>query len=107
MAEFACDYRCKTVGEGIIKYNIPDDWCAEFDACDNVYPIICIQVDQIRRTPSMMGLKLKVVENGDAEYAGCMVFAEKKTIAFKIDYLCDLVQPTNTLIIPVDSSRCK
>ena len=107
MEEFGCDYRCKTVGESICKYNIPDDWCAEFDACGDIYPIICIQVDQIRRTSAMMGLKLRVVENGDSEYAGCMIFAEKKTIAFKIDNLSDLVQATNTLIIPVDSSRCK
>lgn len=105
MEEFACDYKCKTVGESIRKYNIPDDWCAEFDACDNVYPIICIPVDQIRRTPAMMELKLRVVENGDAEYAGCMILGEKKTIAFKIDYLCDLVQAMNTLMIPIDSSQ--
>ena len=31
MDEFGCDYECKTVGESITKYNIPDDWCAEFD----------------------------------------------------------------------------
>lgn len=105
MEEFACDYRCKTVGESIIKYNIPDDWCAEFDACDNVYPIICIPVDQIRRIPATMELRLRVVENGDAEYTGCMVFAEKKTIAFKIDCMNDLVQAMNTLMIPIDSSQ--
>ena len=92
MEEFACDYRCKTVGESIRKYNIPDDWCAEFDACDNVYPIICIPVDQIRRAPAMMELKLRVVENEDEEYAGCMVLSERKTIAFKVDYMSDLLK---------------
>ena len=92
MDEFGCDYECKTVGESIIKYNIPDDWCAEFDAYDGVYPIVCIQVDQIRNSPAMMDLKLRIVENPDDEYAGCMVLAEKKTIAFKVNYMSDLTK---------------
>lgn len=92
MDEFGCDYECKTVGESIIKYNIPDDWCAEFDAYDGVYPIVCIQVDQIRESPAMMDLKLRIVENPDDEYAGCMVLAEKKTIAFKVNYMSDLTK---------------
>ena len=92
MDEFGCDYECKTVGESITKYNIPDVWCAEFDAYDGVYPIIVIQVDKIRKTPAMMDLKLRIVENEDEEYAGCMVLAEKKTIAFKVDYMSDLVK---------------
>ena len=92
MDEFGCDYECKTVGESIIKYNIPDDWCAEFDAYDGVYPIVCIQVDQIRESPAMMDLKLRIVENPDDEYAGCMVLAEKKTIAFKVNYMRDLTK---------------
>ena len=92
MDEFGCDYECKTVGESITKYNIPDDWCAEFDAYDGVYPIVCIQVDQIRQAPAMMDLKLRIVENPDDEYAGCMVFAEKKTIAFKVNYMSDLTK---------------
>ena len=92
MDEFGCDYECKTVGESIIKYNIPDDWCAEFDAYDGVYPIVCIQVNQIRESPAMMGLKLRIVENPDDEYAGCMVLAEKKTIAFKSDHMIDLAK---------------
>ena len=25
MDEFGCDYECRTVGESIIKYNIPND----------------------------------------------------------------------------------
>ena len=62
MHEFGCDYECKTVGESIAKYNIPDDWSAEFDAYDGVYPIVCIQVDQIRQAPAMMDLKLRIVE---------------------------------------------
>ena len=92
MDEFGCDYECKTVGESIIKYNIPDDWGAEFDAYDGVYPIVCIQVDQIRKSPAMMDLKLRIVENPDDEYAGCMVLAEKKTIAFKVNYMSDLTK---------------
>lgn len=92
MDEFVCDYDYRTVGESITKYNIPDDWCAEFDACDGVYPIVCIQVDQIRKIPAMMSLKLRIVENPDDEYAGCMVIAEKKTIAFKVDYMRDLLK---------------
>ena len=92
MDEFGCDYECKTVGESITKYNIPDDWCAEFDAYDGVYPIVCIQIDQIRESPAMMDLKLRIVENPDDEYAGCMVFAEKKTITFKVNYMSDLTK---------------
>ena len=92
MDEFGCDYECRTVGESITKYNIPDDWCAEFDAYDGVYPIVCIQVDQIRESPAMMDLKLRIVENPDDEYAGCMVLAEKKTIAFKVNYMSDLTK---------------
>jgi hypothetical protein len=92
MDEFGCDYRCRTVGEGITKYNIPNDWCAEFDAYDDVYPIVCIQVDQIRNSPAIMNLKLRLVENEDDEYAGCMVFIDQKTIAFKVDCISDLVK---------------
>ena len=92
MDEFGCDYECKTVGESITKYNIPDDWCAEFDAYDGVYPIVCIQEIQIRESPAMMDLKLRIVENPDDEYAGCMVLAEKKTIAFKVNYMSDLTK---------------
>jgi hypothetical protein len=40
----------------------------------------------------MMDLKLRIVENPDDEYAGCLVLAEKKTIAFKVDYMIDLVK---------------
>lgn len=92
MDEFGCDYGCRTVGEGIAKYNIPDDWCAEFDAYDDVYPIVCVQVEQIRRLSNMMALKLRIVENEDEEYAGCIVFTDQKTIAFKVDYMSDLVK---------------
>ena len=92
MDEFGCDYECRTVGEGITKYNIPDDWCAEFDAYDDVYPIVCVQVEQIRRSSNMMALKLRIVENEDEEYAGCIVFTDQKAIAFKVDYMSDLVK---------------
>lgn len=92
MDEFGCDYECRTVGESIIKYNIPNDWSAEFDAYDDVYPVICVQVDEIRKVPAIMDLKLRVVENEDDEYAGCMVLTKQKTIAFKIDYMSDLIK---------------
>lgn len=88
--EFGCDYKCRTVGEGITKYHIPGDWCAEFDACDGGSPVVCIPVDQISQTPAMMHLKLRGVENEDDEYAGCMVLTDRKTIAFKIDCMSDL-----------------
>lgn len=73
MDDFFCDYRCRTVGESIAKYDIPDDWCAEFDAYDDVYPIVCIQVVQIRKSSAMMELKLRVVEDEDNEFAGCVL----------------------------------
>ena len=92
MDEFGCDYACRTVGEGIIKYSIPDNWNAEFDAYDCAEPIICIQVDQVRTLPAVMELKLRIVENEDEEYAGCMVRRNQKTIAFKIDYMRDLTK---------------
>ena len=96
MDEYGCDYACRTVGESITKYNIPNDWCAEFNAYDDIYPVICIQVDQIRNTPDMMDLRLRIAENGVDEYAGCMVLAEQKAIAFKIDYLNDLIRALKT-----------
>ena len=54
MDAFGCDYACRTVGESIVKYNIPDDWCAEFDAYDVVYPIIIIRVAQIRKASATL-----------------------------------------------------
>ena len=92
MDKFGCDYECRTVGESIMKYNIPNDWSAEFDAYDGIYPIICIQVEQIRKNPALMELKLRIVENANEEYAGCMVLKDQKIIAFKIDYIGDLVK---------------
>ena len=97
MDDFGCDYACRTVGESITKYNIPDNWHAEFDACDDVYPIICVQVDQILKNPAMLELKLRIVENKDDEYAGCMVLTDKKTIAFKVDYMSDLTKAMETM----------
>ena len=90
MDEFGCDYKCRTVGDSLIKYNIPGDWCAEFDAHDGVYPIIIIQVDQIISVPAMMDLKLKTIENPNDEYAGCIVCSREKSIHFKIDRMSDL-----------------
>ena len=98
MDEFGCDYVCRTVGESITKYNIPDDWCAEFDAYDDIHPIICVQVDQIRKTPAMMDFRIRIVEDEEDEYAGCMVLTDQKTVAFKIDYMGDLVKAMETRI---------
>lgn len=97
MDEFGCDYECRTVGESITKYHIPDDWCAEFEAYDAIYPIICAQAGQIRKSPAMMELKLRIVEDADTEYAGCMVLTAQKTIAFKIDYMRDLAKALKTM----------
>ncbi len=96
MDEFGCDYECRTVGESIEKYNIPDAWRAGFDVYDETCPILYIQVAQMRKTPAMMDLKLRVVENPDDEYAGCMVLIDQKTIYFKVDYMCDLVKAMGT-----------
>ena len=96
MDEFGCDYSCKTVGESVTKYSIPDDWYAEFDAYDDVYPIVHIQVERIRKSSNMMALRLRAVENEENEYAGCMVLADQKTIAFKVDSMSDLVRAMNT-----------
>lgn len=65
---------------------------AEFYAYDGVYPIICIQVEQIRKASALMDLELRIVENEDDEYAGCMLFINRKTIAFKIDRMSDLIK---------------
>ena len=92
MDEFGCDYECRTVGEGIIKHGIPDDWCAEFDAYDDVYPIVCMDIGKIRREPALMALKLRIVEDADMEYAGCMVLTDEKTVIFKIDHMQDLIK---------------
>ena len=89
MNELGCDYACKTVGESIVKYNIPNDWCAEFDIFDGIYPIVCIQIDHLRKIPAMMDLKLRIVESEDDEYAGCMILTEKKTITFKMECWSD------------------
>lgn len=97
MDEFDCDYECRTVGESIVKYNIPDEWCAEFDVHDDVYPIICMQVNHIRKVPAMMNLKLRIIENEGDEYAGCTVLTEKKTVAFKVDEMSDLVKAMETM----------
>lgn len=97
MDKFGCDYECITVGESITKHNIPDDWCAEFDAYDDVYPIMVIQVNQIRKAPDLMDMKLRMIENPDDEYAGCLILENKKTIAFKVDYMSDLVKAMKTM----------
>ena len=96
MDEFGCDYDCRTVGEGIIKHNIPNEWAAEFDIYDDVCPVICIQINQIRRNPALMGLKLRVVKNLDEEYAGCIVLPDQKTVIFKIDHMQDLMKAINS-----------
>lgn len=96
--EFGCDYECSTVGEGITKYNIPDDWCAKFDVYDGAYPIISIRVGKMRKCPAMMALKLRIIENPNEEYAGCMILEKDKNIFFKIDYMIDLVTAMEMLL---------
>ena len=97
MDEFGCDYQCRTVGESITKYNIPGDWCAEFDAYDGICPIIILPVAEIRNAPAMMDLKLRIIQNPDDEYAGCIVLPERKTIAFKVDHMSDLQKVLDTM----------
>ena len=91
MDEFGCDYTCKTVGESIEKYQIPNDWCAEFDSWDDICPVICIQVSKIREMSAVMDLKLRMIDDPDVEYAGCIVLTERKTIMFKIDNIGALI----------------
>lgn len=57
MGGFIWDYESRTVGESLRKYNIPGDWCGEFDACDGIWPILCIRADQICKKPSFDGAK--------------------------------------------------
>ena len=38
-----------------------------------------------------------MIENPDDEYAGCMLLADKKTIAFKVDYMSDLIKAMETM----------
>ena len=92
MDEFGCDYACRSVGEGITKYNIPDDWSATFDVYDCINPLVHMQVDKVRRNPALMKLKLRVVEDNGQEYAGCRILTDEKTIWFKIDYMQALIK---------------
>ena len=92
MNKFVCDYDCRTVGEGITKYNIPDDWSAEFDIYDDDYPIICIPVAQIREKPAVMRLPLRNISDEDKEYASCILFPKQYAISFKIDCLNNLLK---------------
>lgn len=107
MDKYGCDYACKTVGESITKYHIPDDWCAEFDAYDGVYPTVCIQVSQIRKSSPMMALKLKIVENEDDEYAGCMLLPSQKTVVFKVDHMKDLVKAMRNRQADIDDQKSR
>ena len=43
-----------------------------------------------------MDLKLRIVENPNDEYAGCIVLAAQKVIAFKIEGMHDLVKVLET-----------
>ena len=99
MAEFVWDYGCRTVGEGMERFRIPDDWCVEFEVREDICPVVVIQADQIRKVPAMMNLKLSVIADTEEEYAACTVLPRKKTIAFKIDDLEDLIKA-------VASTRC-
>ena len=92
MDEFGCDYDCRTVGESINKYQIPDDWLAELDVYDGTHPFTCMPVERVRKSPALMALKLRRVLNRDEEYAGCIVLTDEKTIAFKIDKMDDFTK---------------
>ena len=83
MSKFICDYTCRTVGECIIRYNIPDDWYAEFDFYDDLCPTICVRIDLIKMNSAIMALKLKVSEKEGEEWAGCILFTEKETVSFE------------------------
>ncbi len=78
MHDFLYDYSCRSVGEGINKYNIANEWWAEFDAYDIDDPLIYMQVAEIRNSSAMMNLNLMIVENSDDECPGCIVYARKK-----------------------------
>ena len=99
MDEFGCDYECRTVGEGIIKYNIQDDWFAKFDVVDGFYPTISIRVGKMRKYPSIMELKLRIIENPYDEYAGCMILENGKNIFFKISCMIDFLKAIEPLLI--------
>lgn len=101
---FVCDHMCWTVGEAINKYNIPDDWSAEFDAYDGVYSTIVIRVDQIRKNSAMMNVELRMIENPDDEYAGCIILRDQQTVAFKIDYLRELISALKTQSCPCNQT---
>lgn len=92
MDEFGCDYACRTVGEGMDKYNVAGDWRVEFDIYDGTYPLICISAEEMYERPGILTLRLRMIENEDEEYASCMVFPEEKRITFKIDRLLDLIK---------------
>jgi len=99
MDAFGCDYECRTVGEAILKYSIPDDWLAGFDIYNEAYPIITFPVRCIRKTCAIMALRLRIAENERNEYAGCMVITEEKTIFFKIDYMLDFINALRDAIL--------
>ncbi len=99
MDAFGCDYGCRTVGEAILKYSIPDDWLTGFDIYDEAYPVITFPVRCIRKASAIMALHLRMVENESNEYAGCMVITEEKTIFFKIDYVLDFINALRDTIL--------
>ena len=40
----------------------------------------------------MMEMNQRMVENENDEYAGCMVLMKRKTVAFKVERMSDLVK---------------
>ena len=107
MDMFGSDYDCRTVGEGLNKYDVSGDWRVEFDIYDGAYPMICISAGEICGIPDMMALKLRIVEDEDAEYAGCMVFPSQKLIVFKLDHMCDLIKGMEKLPDTGNAIKCK
>ncbi len=99
MVAFVCDYGCETVKEAILKYDIPDDWLVGFDIYDKAYPIITFPARCVRKAYAIMALRLRMIENEDEEYAGCMIAEEEKTIFFKIDHMLDLINALRDTIL--------
>lgn len=107
MDVFGSDYDCRTVEEGLNKYDVSGDWRVEFDVYDGAYPMIGVLAEAIRGIPDMMALKLRIVEDEDAEYAGCMVFPHQKLIIFKLDHMCDLIKGMEKLSDMENTIKCR
>jgi hypothetical protein len=73
MDEFGCDYEYKTVDEGITKYNMPDDWYAEFDSMSTLARAL-----EIEKHTCLLGCKLP---NKQA----CILVSRKRLVGLSAD----------------------